>query len=242
MIGQALSVYDALIEINRRRIRSLEQIIRLLYEEWFVHFHFPGFERISVSCGLPKGWKRKKLSSMCTDIRESISPNILSDSTAYIGLEHIPRGSITLGDWISSAGVGSRKFVFCEGDILFGKIRPYLHKVGFALVDGITSSDTIVIRPLRSEFYEYLLLLLSSDEFVSLASRTAREGSKMPRADWNFLLQTSFLRPEGNILRLFGNAVGPVLSQLRSLALSNRRHIQARDLLLPRLMSGELSV
>lgn len=85
----------------------------------------------------------------------------LSPDTAYIGLEHIPRRSITLIDWASPTSVDSAKFMFLKGDILFGRIRPYFHKVGFALVDGIASSDAIVVRPTSHEFYEYLLLFLS---------------------------------------------------------------------------------
>jgi len=60
-IASILSTYDDLIENNRRRIRLLEQAARLLYKEWFVHFRFPGHERIPVTNGVPEGWERKSL-------------------------------------------------------------------------------------------------------------------------------------------------------------------------------------
>ena len=241
-IASVLAAYDDLIENNRRRIRLLEQAVRMLYEEWFVRLRFPGHEGMTVTTGAPEGWETKPLSALCNDVRESVAPRALPPDTAYIGLEHMPRRSITLNEWTSSEGVESAKLAFREGDVLFGKIRPYFHKVGFTLTDGIASSDAIVIRPVNRYYYEYMLLLLSSDGFVSLASKTVREGSKMPRADWNFLSESDVLVPEPPTLNAFRRVIRPVLDQLRNLALSNRQLAAARDLLLPRLMIGETSV
>ena len=179
-IARVLCSYDSLIENNRQRIQLLEQAARLLYKEWFIHLRFPGYQHTTIIDDVPKGWARKPLSKLCKVVRESVDPKMLPPDTAYIGLEHIPRRSITLRDWTHSAEVESTKFKFTRDDILFGKIRPYFHKVGFTLINGITSSDAIVIRPVRNDIYEYLLLLLSSDLFVSIASQTVREGSKMP--------------------------------------------------------------
>ena len=241
-IASILSAYDDLIENNRRRIQLLEQSARLLYKEWFVHLRFPGHEHTTITDGVLEGWEKKSLSELCTDIRESINPQTLPPKTAYIGLEHIPRHSITLNKWGSAAEVTSNKFKFAEKDILFGKIRPYFHKVGFAIVDGITSSDAIVIRPTKSNLYHYVLLLLSSDEFIALASKTVREGSKMPRADWKFLLESKFIAPSQKLLNLFSDNVAPICNQLQSIALYNRKLVQTRDLLLPRLMSGKITI
>ena len=241
-IADILSAYDDLIENNRRRIQLLEQAARLLYKEWFVHLRFPGHEHVTITDGVPEGWEKVPLSELCTDVRESANPKDLPPDTAYIGLEHIPRRSITLNDWGMSSEVNSNKFKFAEGDILFGKIRPYFHKVGFALVDGIASSDAIVIRPTDSHLHHYVLFLLSSDEFVALASKTVREGSKMPRADWKFLLKSDFKRPSETLLSMFNDAVKPICGQLRNLALHSQQLTQARDLLLPRLMNGDVAV
>ena len=169
-----------------------------------------------------------------------MDPKTLSPDTAYIGLEHMPRRSITLNEWTSSEGIESPKLAFRQGDVLFGKIRPYFHKVGFTLTAGIASSDAIVVRPADPDDYEYLLLLLSSDRFVSLASKTVREGSKMPRADWRFLSASDVLVPEPPVLNAFRQVIRPVLDQLRNLALNSRRLAAARDLFLPRLMNGML--
>ena len=240
-IAAILSDYDCLIENSRRQIRLLERAARLLYEEWFVRLRFPGHQRIRIIDEVPEGWERKSLGTVCKDVREAVDPRMLPSDTAYVGLEHIPRRSITLVDWASPTRVDSTKFMFVKGDILFGRIRPYFHKVGFTLVDGITSSDAIVVRPRSRELYEYLLLFLSSNQFVSLASKTVREGSKMPRADWKFLLASEILVPEARHLVPFNETIGPILDQLRTLALTSRRLAEARDLLLPRLMNGEFA-
>ncbi|MCY4613567.1 MAG: restriction endonuclease subunit S [Nitrospira sp.] len=241
-IASILSAYDDLIENNRRRIQLLEQAARLIYKQWFVHLRFPGHEHVKVKDGVPEGWESKPLSELCTDIRESINPKDVSPDTAYIGLEHIPKRAVTLNEWGTASEVDSNKFKFAEGDILFGKIRPYFHKVGFALVDGIASSDAIVIRPSEDYLYYYVLFLLSSDEFVALASKTVREGSKMPRMDWKYLLRSQFKRPSPTLLSLFSDVVAPACNQLRNLALHNQQLAQARDLLLPRLMNGAVMV
>ncbi|MDA2933652.1 restriction endonuclease subunit S [Acidobacteria bacterium AH-259-D05] len=241
-IGSILSAYDDLIENNRRRIQLLEQAARLLYKEWFVYLRFPGHEHVTITDGVPEGWEKVPLSELCTDVRESANPKDLPPDTAYIGLEHIPRRSITLNEWGMASEVNSNKFKFAEGDILFGKIRPYFHKVGFALVDGVASSDAIVIGPAENHLYHYVLFLLSSDEFVALASKTVREGSKMPRADWKFLLKSEFKLPSETLLGLYSDAVKPICNQLRNLALHNHQLAKARDLLLPRLMNGEVAV
>jgi type I restriction enzyme S subunit len=237
-----LSAYDDLIENNCRKIQLLEQAARLLYKEWFVRLRFPGHEHVKIKDGVPEGWGRVPLSAMCEDIREQVNPTEMDPNMPYIGLEHIPRRSITLGDWGGAAEVGSSKFRFEAGDILFGKIRPYFHKIGVALTNGITSSDAIVLRPLESALYEYVLFLVSSDEFVALASKTVREGSKMPRADWKYLSAQRFLMPPRELAGAFASTARTIIDQLKALALLNRQLARARDLLLPRLMSREIAV
>ena len=136
----------------------------------------------------------------------------------------------------------SSKQRYCAGDILCGKIRPYFHKVGVAFTDGICSSDAIVIRAIAKELHSLVLMMLSSDEFVAEASQTVREGSKMPRADWKLMQQYARPLPPRGLLDSFNTVIGPIVEQLRTLTFQNQKLRAARDLLLPRLMSGELVV
>jgi type I restriction enzyme, S subunit len=233
--------YDDLIENNRRRIALLEEAARLLYREWFVHFRFPGHEHAKFIDGLPEGWQRRTLGDVSDVVKATVKPESFADDV-YIGLEHIPRRSFTLADWAPVDGLASNKLRFEAGDILFGKIRPYFHKVGFALCAGLTSSDAIVWRVRNPEDWPLVVCATSSDRFVSVASKTVREGSKMPRADENVLMKYSIPRPTDGVLQAFNETVRPVTEQCKMLALQNQKLAQARDLLLPRLMSGELAV
>lgn len=241
-ISSRLAAYDDLIQSNRRRIRLLGDAARLLYREWFARLRFPGHEHARIVDGVPEGWQPVPIGRICTDTRDAVMPENVPPEVPYIGLEHMPRRSITLFDWGKADDVQSQKFRFAEGDILFGKIRPYFHKVGFTLTDGITSSDAVVIRSREPALFLFTLSLLSSDAFVALASKTVKEGSKMPRADWKFLKTQLVSVPPDQLLRAFNDALEPMIAQLKTLALQTIKLRQARDLLLPRLMSGELAV
>ncbi len=241
-IASILSAYDDLIENNRRRIQLLEQAARLLYREWFVRLRFPGHEHVKIKDGVPEGWEKKTLFDLCKEVRESVKPDAIDLNTPYIGLEHMPRRSISLSEWGVAEQVTSSKHRFRDGDVLFGKIRPYFHKAGVAFVDGITSSDAIVIRPNDPALHGLVLMTVSSDAFVAVAAKTMREGSKMPRADWKQMQSYPILHPSIEILYSFENLVRPIIDQLKSLTFINKKLRSARDLLLPRLMNGEIAI
>ena len=241
-IADILSGYDNLIENNRRRMALLEESARLLYREWFVRLRFPGYEHTPIVDGVPQGWDRKTLGSVCSEVRDLVLPESLEPDTPYIGLEHIPRRSISLNDWGTAEQVTSSKSRFKAGEILFGKIRPYFHKVGVAFVDGVASSDAIVIRPVNETLHALVLMTMASDEFVGVTAQQMKEGSKMPRADWKQMKAYSVPLPPPGLLSNFDDAIQPIISQLKALSFANQKLRTARDLLLPRLMSGELAV
>ena len=223
-IADILSAYDDLIENNRRRIAILEETARLAYRKWF-----GDTTARTVTLG-----------ALCHEVRRGVSPDTIAPSTPYIGLEHMPRRSISLCEWDLAQKVTSTKLAFDAGDILFGKIRPYFHKVGIAFVDGVASSDAIVIKPNRPELLAYVLMTVSSDAFVAAASQGMKEGSKMPRADWKQLLQYPVAMPADETLAAFNATIDPILAQLKTLGLANRTIAATRDMLLPRLMKGNV--
>lgn len=241
-IVDTISPYDDLIENNRRRINLLEEAARMLYREWFIHFRFPGHEHVKIIDGLPEGWARRALATVVDVVKDTVKPADFVEGDIHIGLEHIPRRSFTLAEWEPIEGLASGKARFAEGDILFCKIRPYFHKVGFTLRSGLASSDAIVWRVKESEDWPLVVCATSSDHFVAVASKTVREGSKMPRADEKVLLGYSIPKPPEGLLSVFNNSILLITQQCKTLALQNRALAQARDLLLPRLMSGEIAV
>jgi len=218
---------------------------RRLFDEWFVRLHFPGHESLEIvetaDGPLPKGWHRKELSMLCAEVRDAVSPADVDRNTPYIGLEHIPRRSITLVDWGSPDEVTSTKLRFQAGDVLFGKIRPYFHKVVFAPFAGVCSSDAIVIRSRDADHAGLVLCVTSSDKFVAHAVATSN-GTKMPRASWGVLAQTSVLVPPSGLMKFFNATVMAWTELAASLSRANTRLSASRDLLLPRLLSGELPI
>ena len=239
-IAEILSAYDDLIENNRRRMVLLEEAARLLYREWFVRLRFPGHEHTRIVDGIPEGWEKKRLGDICTEIRETVLPQDLEAYTPYIGLEHMPRRSISLTEWATAEAVTSTKHRYKEGDILFGKIRPYFHKVGIAFTNGVASSDAIVIRPSANDHRSFVLMTVSSDEFVAETAQTMREGSKMPRADWKLMTQYRILLPPHGLLDAFSTMIIDITRQLRTLCFQNQKLKAAQNILLPRLLSGDL--
>ena len=241
-IADILSAYDDLIENNRRRIALLEESARLLYREWFVRLRFPGHEHTRIVNGVPEGWRNLKLGDICTDNREMVSPESLEPDTPYIGLEHMPRRSISISEWGTAEQVTSSKLRFNTGDILFGKIRPYFHKVGIAFTDGVVSSDAFVIRPTAEALKSFVLMTVSIDEFIANTSQAMKEGSKMPRADWKQMIQYPVILPPDGLLADFTETITSITDQLRNLSTQNQKLRTARDLLLPKLMSREIEV
>jgi type I restriction enzyme S subunit len=243
--GEILSAYDDLIENNTRRMRILERIAQMLYREWFVDFRFPGHEKVRMVESewghIPQGWIGRTVGDLCDDVRRSVNPSDLPAETPYIGLEHMPRKCVALSEWGQSGQVQSTKLRFNRGNILFGKIRPYFHKVGIAPVNGVCSSDAIVIVPKEAKYSSVVLLCVSSDDFVRQATQTS-QGTKMPRANWGVLARYPIAVPGTHLLERFNETVDPMIQLLNNLVFRNRCLRKTRDLLLPKVVSGEVSV
>lgn len=176
-IAGILSAYDDLIENNRKQIKLLEEAAQRLYKEWFVDLRFPGWETTEIVDGVPVGWTAHSLEQLCALHKMTLKPEEIPSGLPYIELEHISRKDICLSDWGNSGTVNSNKYIYQENDILFGKIRPYFHKVGFALNDGITSTNTIVVQP-QTEVWGLVLMVMSSTYFVDYTYQNCKEGSK----------------------------------------------------------------
>ncbi len=127
--------------------------------------------------------------------------------------------------------------VFKAGDILFGKIRPYFHKVVVAPTDGVASSDTIIIVPTDNAVQALILLTVSSVDFVASASMKS-QGSKMPRADWKSLANFPIAIPTADVLRSFETVTGRWIAEIRRLVLVNHTLQRMRDILIPQLVTG----
>lgn len=240
-IADILSTYDNLIENNKKQIKLLEEAAQRLYKEWFVDLRFPGHENVKIVDGVPEGWKKVFLGGICTLKKDAVPAGRISTGTPYIGLEHMPRVDFCLSSWGSADDVISNKFRYAEDDIIFGKIRPYFHKVGFALNNGVVSTDSFVMKA-NDGIWGLLLMTVFDRAFVDYTYQTCKEGAKMPRADWNQMEKYPVLIPSEKIRQDFEKFIWNITRQVKTLALQNQALTEARDQLLPKLMSGEIEV
>ncbi|WP_373747454.1 restriction endonuclease subunit S [Neisseria dentiae] len=139
------------------------------------------------------GWREETLENMLTISKSQFQPDNKTD-LPYIGLEHINAEKLRINGFGSSLDIASNKFHFKRNDVLFGKLRPYFRKVIKAKFDGVCSTDIWVIRAKKEVHQSYLFYFLANWEFVDLAN-SGEGGSRMPRADWNFLKQTKWTIP-----------------------------------------------
>ena len=258
-IAATLGALDDKIEVNRRMAATLEEMARALYRSWFVDFdpvHAKAQGRAPAHMdpataalfpdrfgddGLPEGWETGTLGDIARNRRDQVQPAAIDPETPYVGLEHMPRRSIAIGDWGKAGEVGSAKSRVSEGSFLFGKLRPYFHKVGLAPVDGICSTDILVVEPMESVWSGLVLSVISSSAFVEHANATS-SGTRMPRANWGDMARYEIVMPDRKIADAFRDKVAPMHARIVQSIHENRTLAALRDALLPKLMSGELRV
>lgn len=255
----ALYAIDKKIELNQRMNETLEAMARALFKGWFVDFDPvrakaegrkpEGMDAATSALfpaafndeGLPEGWERGTFGSIAESAGTTVQPSQTSPDTPYIGLEHMPRRCIALSEWEGAGKVTSNKFAFLRGDFLFGKLRPYFHKVGIAAIDGISSTDILIVRPKREEFYAFVLSVISSTEFVGYTDKSS-QGTKMPRTNWKDMARYELVLPDKTVALAYNNAVKPMLEKIIANVHENRTLSMLRDALLPKLISGELRI
>jgi type I restriction enzyme S subunit len=166
-----------------------------------------GFKETKIGL-IPEDWEIKKIGDICQQVRNSFNPND-NDIRPYIGLEHINEGSLTLNGVGSSSEVKSGKLVFQNGQILFGKLRPYFRKVYRPDFDGVCSTDILVIDKKEDNDNRFLFYFFANPLIIDIATQSS-EGTKMPRASWNYLIDLEFPFPDFNEQK----AIGKFLSSI----------------------------
>lgn len=260
-IAAVLGTLDDKIELNRRMNATLEAMARALFQSWFVDFDpvrakldgrppaaldpataalFPDSFQDSEAGHIPVGWNAGTLADIATNPRRSVQPSEIDSNTPYIALEHMPRRCIALADWNESADVASGKSVFKRGEILFGKLRPYFHKVGVAPLDGVCSTDILVLAPKSPEWFGFLLGHASSDALIQFTD-LASTGTKMPRTNWGDISSFKAALPPKPLAAAFTKQIEPMVERITANLHQSRTLATLRDTLLPKLLSGELS-
>jgi type I restriction enzyme S subunit len=190
---------------------------------------------------IPKGWRVGALGDVADHPRRGVQPDEIDSATPYIALEHMPKRCIALADWGIAEGLGSIKFAFKKGEILFGKLRPYFHKVGVAPVDGVCSTDIVVVTPRSEKWFGFVLGHVSSTAFVE-HTNAGSTGTKMPRTSWSEMARYVVVMPPESVAEAFTERICPAVDRIIASIHESRTLAALRDTLLPKLISGELRV
>jgi len=243
-IADILSAYDDLIENNRRRMVLLEETARQLYREWFVRLRFPGHEHTRITDGVPEGWERVPT----PEAIEINPPTRLSDELEHWSVEmaDLSIDSMVVQQATKSEGRSGSKF--CNGDTLLARITPCLENGKTAFVSflehgevGRGSTEFIVLRGKRVT-PEQVYCLSRTHEFRGNAIKSMIGSSGRQRVQESCFERFLVLVPSGTMQSLFTELVRPQFGQVKILHTQNQKLRAARDLLLPRLLSGEISV
>ena len=242
-IGAVLGAYDDLIENNRRRMTLLEEAARLLYREWFVRLRFPGHEHARVVDGVPKGWKLKRLSDVIELNRTTLQSSFDGD-IEYVDIASVIPGHITETTTYSFRDAPSRaRRIVRHGDIIWSCVRPNRrsHAVIWSPADNlIVSTGFAVITPTAAPT-TFIYFATTTDAFVGYLENHAR-GAAYPAVVAADFERADILVPPESLLGTFNELVEPTFSQIHNLQQQSQKLKFARDLLLPRLMSGEIAV
>lgn len=219
-IASILSAYDDLIENNRRRIQLLEQAARLLYKEWFAHLRFPGHEHVKIKDGVPNGWEKKSL----RDVAPLKYGKALKKDDRVLGPYPVYGSSGVVGTHNKALVSGPAIIVGRKGNV--GSI--YWCEGDFHPIDTVYFIDS-------EDCNLYLYYALLDIPFINT-------DVAVPGLNRDFAHSRQLLLPETKILRLFEEIAVPIHEQIVRLEKCSLALEQARDMLLPRLMNGEITV
>ncbi len=247
-IASVLSAYDNLIENNNKRIRILEKMAENLYKEWFVRFRFPGHENVPMENGLPKEWKYFKIEELCyinkcsVKMSNSQLNNILYLDTGGIACNEIV--SMEEYDSIRDAPNRARR-IAVHNSILYSTVRPNLRHYGILKnppVNMVVSTGFAVLDS-KYDFANIVYLALSSSSVYRYFSVIADCAvATYPSIKPKEIGKLSIMLPDFEIVKKMNKKIECFFQMMCDLQQQNRNLARQRDLLLPRLMSGKLSI
>ncbi|MBP2281696.1 type I restriction enzyme S subunit [Flavobacterium sp. CG_23.5] len=247
-IAAILSSYDDLIQNNLKRIKLLEEKAQLTYEEWFVKMRFPGYEtaKFDEVMGLPEGWSEKTLEYLCDRITDGThdSPKQVENGIKLITGKHINDGFINFETAYLISEIDHEKIKkrsgLSKGDLLFSNIGT-LGSIGVVTEDFEYSCKNVVIFKKKKGFDYFLYCYLSNPNTKNkLDNQAAGVAQKFYSLSFIRGYKDMFCNEE--LVIRFNGVMTPLFNLKYSLNNQNRLLKEARDILLPRLMSGMIDV
>lgn len=247
-IAAILSAYDDLIENNMRRIAILEEMARMLYREWFVHFRFPGHQHVRMvdsALGMvPEGWEVVKLGNVAVVNAHSIKKGKEPEEILYVSISSVSTGRIDEMQHLAFKDApGRARRIVRHGDIIWSTVRP--NRKSFSVIFDppsslVVSTGFAVITATKAPF-TYLYRVLTTEDFVVYLTKRAT-GSAYPAVLAKDFEEAEILLPCEAVANSFHSVTNELLNQQHILEKENANLRKTRDLLLPRLVSGEVSV
>jgi type I restriction enzyme, S subunit len=255
-IASILSAYDDLIENNTRRIQILEEMAQRIYKEWFVDFRFPGHEKakfVDSELGrIPSGWEVKKLEDLTRVVTKGTTPTTLGKTFQNEGINFFKVESID-----ESGGVIAEKLAKIDYDthLLLKRSQIQLGDILFSIAGAIGRSTLVterflpantnqalaIIRPSDRTFTGYLYQLIRAQTFLTFSLGRVVQTAQA-NVSLGVLKSAPILLPEDKVLRAYNEVMIPTLEMVEYLRHKNQNLRQTRDLLLPKLISGEIDV
>ena len=247
--SEFISSYDDLIENNRRRIQLLEESARLLYQEWFVHLRFPGHEQVNITDGVPEGWTRLSVAECCEKPSYGYTASANQDAIGpkFLRITDIVPSSISWANvpYCEADEATTKKYQLGEGDIVVartGATVGYAKRMPSLSEPVIYASYLVKFSPNKSIVDDLILGIFMESEQCKDFVRGNAGGAAQPNANAQILGGTKLLVPSELLQKEFRSNVAPLIEQKFLLEKQNTSLTKARDLLLPKLMSGELTI
>lgn len=255
-ITSILSAYDDQLENNRRRIQLLEQSAQLLFKEWFVHLRFPGHEHVKIKDGVPEGWSLRELADLCVDgdgIQTGPFGSQLHQSDYTEDGVPVVMPRELAGNRISTEGIARvpeevvnrlSRHKLRIGDTVYGRRGDIGRRafIGHRENGWICGTGCLRLRPNSLKVApRYLFDALGSPQTEGTIIARAK-GATMPNLNASIMKSIFVLIPSRSLQDIYVDIVNPTENALTNLGAQNERLCKARDLLLPRLMNGEVVV
>lgn len=247
-----LSSYYDIIEKNNRRIQLLEEAARLLFREWFVHFRFPGHEKMKIvdrdGRKMPSDWDYLPFTKIKIFKKAPLGVPVFTDIRQYYQTSEIDGTTITGdGEEVDYENRPSRADIAPRvNTVYFAKMKDtdkvlYFNKGNSCLLEKILLSTGMVGFTTDKKYLGFLFGLLKSYEFVQCKNNFATGATQVSLNNAS-LKKIKVLFPTLNLVGLYSEIVNPLLEECSLLRSQNKKLAQARDLLLPRLMNGTIEV
>ena len=242
-IADFIATYDDLIENNRRRIQLLEESARLLYQEWFVHLRFPGHEQVKITDGVPEGWENKPL-AVIAEVNQTSLKKGFDERIEYIDISCVSTHSISDTTWYEFAEApGRARRIVKHCDILWSCVRPNRrsHVLVWEPHNRLIASTGFAVISATQVSPFFLYQSLTTNDYVGYLTNRAG-GAAYPAVTAKVFEESLVLVPSRKLIEQYDDQVKDTYAQINMLRSQNAKLAQARDLLLPKLMSGELTV